>query len=94
MQKDGHNWDRGLDPDVFTPLPGCTDLIQHPVETRPGVAVYSSVTRTQEKGGSEGIGSHAGDGVIRRVQQCLMKPIVVVARKDGTIRFCGLSQGK
>ncbi len=58
--------------DVFSPLPGRTNLIQHHIETEPGVVVRSRPYRLPEhkkKSGSVGIRGNVRDGSDRRVPQ-------------------------
>ena len=72
--------------DVFSPLPGRTSLIQHRVETHPGVTVRSQPYRLPEhkrKVVQAELKAMLAMGVIE--QQC---PIVLVGKKDGSIRFC------
>ncbi len=57
--------------DVFSPLPGRTNLIQHHIETEPGVVVRSRPYRLPEhkKSGSVRIRGDVRDGSNRRIPQ-------------------------
>ncbi len=56
--------------DVFSPLPGRTDLVQHHIETLPGEVARShllSPSRTQDKCSSGRVKGHAKLGSNRRI---------------------------
>ncbi len=58
--------------DVFSPLPGRTNLIQHHIETEPGIVVRSRPYRLPEQkkiSGSVRIRGNVRDGSDRRVPQ-------------------------
>ena len=71
--------------DMFCPLPGCTDLIQHHTETHQGMVVRSRPYQLAEhmrKVVQEEM------GVIEESNSSWCSPIVLVAKKDGTVQFC------
>ncbi|XP_044066818.1 uncharacterized protein LOC122882921 [Siniperca chuatsi] len=73
--------------DVFSPLPGRTNLI----ETHPGVMVRSWPYRLPEhkrKMVQEELKAMLKMGVIEESNSAWCSPIVLVGKKDGTIRFC------
>ncbi|XP_062415775.1 uncharacterized protein LOC134107852 [Pungitius pungitius] len=77
--------------DVFSPRPGRTDLIAHRIETPPGVTVRSRPYRLPEhkrKVVREELAAMLEMGVIEESNSAWCSPIVLVAKKDGTVRFC------
>ncbi|XP_059210478.1 uncharacterized protein LOC131989303 [Centropristis striata] len=77
--------------DVFSPLPGRTSLIQHNVETHPGVTVRSRPYRLPEhkrKVVQAELKAMLEMGVIEESNSAWCSPIVLVSKKDGSIRFC------
>ena len=77
--------------DVFSPLPGRTNLIEHKIVTRPGVTVRSRPYRLPEhkrKVVKEELDAMLAMGVIEESHSGWSSPIVLVRKKDGSIRFC------
>ena len=77
--------------DVFSPLPGRTNLIQHQIITHPGVTVRSRPYRLPEhkrKVVQEEIKAMLEMGVIEESHSAWSSPIVLVPKKDGSVRFC------
>uniref|UniRef100_A0A8C1LM62 Gypsy retrotransposon integrase-like protein 1 n=1 Tax=Cyprinus carpio TaxID=7962 RepID=A0A8C1LM62_CYPCA len=77
--------------DVFSPLPGRTNLIQHHVETEPGVVVRSRPYRLPEhkKKVVQGeLEAMLEMGVIEESNSDWASPIVLVPKTDGSVRFC------
>uniref|UniRef100_A0AAQ4PTP4 ribonuclease H n=1 Tax=Gasterosteus aculeatus aculeatus TaxID=481459 RepID=A0AAQ4PTP4_GASAC len=77
--------------DVFSPLPGRTDLIAHRIETPPGVTVRSRPYRMPEhkrKVVQGELASMLEMGVIEESHSAWCSPIVLVPKKDGSVRFC------
>ncbi|CAM4612755.1 unnamed protein product [Leuciscus chuanchicus] len=77
--------------DVFSPLPGRTDLIQHHVETEPGVVVRSRPYRLPEhkkKVVQSELEAMLDMGVIEESNSDWASPIVLVPKTDGSVRFC------
>ena len=77
--------------DVFSPLPGRTSLIQHRVETYPGMTVRSRPYRLPEhkrKVVQAELKAMVEMGVIEESNSAWCSPIVPVVKKDGSIRFC------
>ncbi len=84
--------------DVFSPRPGRTNLIQHHIETEPGVVVRSRPYRLPEhkkKVVQSELEAMLEMGVIEESRSDWASPIVLVPKTDGSVRFCvGLSQGE
>ena len=79
--------------DVFSPLPGRTDLIQHHIETEPGVVIRSRPYRLPEhkkKVVQTELEAMLGMGVIEESHSNWASPIVLVHKMDGS----QLSQGE
>lgn len=77
--------------DVFSPLPGRTNLIQHHIETQPGVTVRSCPYRLPEhkqKVVQAELKAMLEMGVIEESGCAWCSPIVMVTKKNGGIRFC------
>uniref|UniRef100_A0A8C2BR64 Gypsy retrotransposon integrase-like protein 1 n=1 Tax=Cyprinus carpio TaxID=7962 RepID=A0A8C2BR64_CYPCA len=77
--------------DVFSPLPGRTNLIQHHIETEPGVVVRSRPYRLPEhkkKVVQAELGAMLEMGVIEESNSNWASPIVLVPKTDGSVRFC------
>uniref|UniRef100_A0A8C1RIN6 Gypsy retrotransposon integrase-like protein 1 n=1 Tax=Cyprinus carpio TaxID=7962 RepID=A0A8C1RIN6_CYPCA len=77
--------------DVFSPLPGRTDLIQHHIETEPGVVVRSRPYRLPEhkkKVVQTELEAMLRMGVIEESHSDWASPIVLVPKTDGSVRFC------
>uniref|UniRef100_A0A3P8QWH1 ribonuclease H n=2 Tax=Astatotilapia calliptera TaxID=8154 RepID=A0A3P8QWH1_ASTCA len=77
--------------DVFSPLPGRTSLIEHHFVTQPGVTVRSRPYRLPEhkrKIVQRELAEMLRMGVIEESHSAWCSPIVLVATKDGSIRFC------
>ena len=73
------------------PLPGRTSLIQHQVETHPGMMVRSRPYRLPEhkrKVVQAELKAMVEMGVIEECNSAWCSPIVLVGKKDGSIRFC------
>ena len=77
--------------DVFSPLPGRTSLIQHRVETHPGMTVHSrpyQLPQHKRKVLQAELKAMVEMGVIEESNSAWCSPIVLVGKKDGSIRFC------
>ncbi len=77
--------------DVFSPLPGRTNLIQHHIETEPGVVVRSRPYRLPEhkkKVVQSELEALLEMGVIEESHSDWASPIVLVPKTDGSVRFC------
>jgi len=77
--------------DVFSPLPGRTNLIQHHIETHPGVTARSRPYRLPEhkrKIVQEELKAMVAMGVVEESNSPWCSPIVLVTKKDGSIQFC------
>ncbi|XP_039463817.1 uncharacterized protein LOC120437327 [Oreochromis aureus] len=77
--------------DVFSPLPGRTSLIEHHVETQLGVTVHSRPYRLPEHKrqiDQRELNEMLRMGVIEESHSAWFSPIVLVMKKDGSIRFC------
>ncbi len=82
--------------DVFSPLPGRTNLIQHHIETEPGIVVRSWPYRLPEhkkKVVQSELEAMLEMGVIEESHSDWASPIVLVPKTDGSV-LCGLSQGE
>ncbi len=77
--------------DVFSSLPGRTNLIQHHIETEPGVIVRSRPYRLLEHKKQvvqTELGAMLEMGVIEESHSDWASPIVLVPKTDGSVRFC------
>ncbi|KAI7813488.1 hypothetical protein IRJ41_018565 [Triplophysa rosa] len=77
--------------DVFSPLPGRTNLMRHHVETEPGVVVRSRAYRLPEhrkKVVQAELEAMLDLGVIEESNSDWASPIVLVPKTDGSVRFC------
>ncbi len=77
--------------DVFSPLPGQTNIIQHDIQTPPGVIVRQRPYRVPEarrRAIEEEIHQMLKLGVIEPSRSPWSSPIVLVPKPDGTLRFC------
>ncbi len=77
--------------DVFSPRPGRTNLIQHHIETEPGVVVRSRPYRLPEhkkKVVQSDLEAMLELGVIEESHSDWASPIVLVPKTDGSVRFC------
>uniref|UniRef100_A0AAQ4PUN6 ribonuclease H n=1 Tax=Gasterosteus aculeatus aculeatus TaxID=481459 RepID=A0AAQ4PUN6_GASAC len=77
--------------DVFSSRPGRTDLIVHHIETSPGVTVRTRPYRLPEhkkKMVQRELAAMLEMGVIEESNSAWCSPIVLVTKKDGSIRFC------
>ncbi len=77
--------------DVFSPRPGRTNLIQHHIETEPGVVVRSRPYRLPEhkkKVVQSELEAMLEMGVIEESRSDWASPIVLVPKTDGSVRFC------
>ncbi len=77
--------------DVFSPRPGQNNLIQHHIETEPGVVVrsrpYHLPEHTKKVVQSE-LEAMLEMGVIEESHSDWASPIVLVPKTDGSVRFC------
>ncbi len=76
--------------DVFSPLPGRTNLIQHHIETEPGSVVRSRPYRLPEhkkKVVQSELEAMLEMGVIEESHSNWVSPIVLVPKTDGSVRF-------
>ncbi len=77
--------------DVFSPLPGRTNLIQHHIETEPGVVVRSRPYRLPEhkkKVVQSELEAMLEMGVIEESHSDWVSPIILIPKTDGSVRFC------
>ncbi len=77
--------------DLFSPRPGRTNLIQHHIETEPGVVVRSRPYRLPEhkkKVVQSELEAMLEMGVIEESRSDWASPIVLVPKTDGSVRFC------
>ncbi len=77
--------------DVFSPLPGRTDLVQHHIETLPREVARSRPYRLPEHKKNvvqEELKAMLDLGVIEETHSNWASPIVLVPNKDGSVRFC------
>ncbi len=77
--------------DVFSPLPGQTNVIQHDIQTPPRVIVRQRPYRVPEarrRAIEEEIQQMLKLGVIEPSRSPWSSPIVLVPKPDGTLRFC------
>ncbi len=77
--------------DVFSPLPGRTDLVQHHIETLPGEVARSRPYHLPEHKKNvvrEELKAMLNLGVIEESHSDWASPIVLVPKTDGSVRFC------
>ncbi len=77
--------------DVFSPLPGRTNLIQHHIESEPGVVVRSRPYRLPEhkkKVVQLELEAMLEVGVIEESHSDWASPIVLVSKTNSSVRFC------
>ncbi|XP_056585423.1 uncharacterized protein LOC130406867 [Triplophysa dalaica] len=77
--------------DVFSPLPGRTNLIEHHIETKPGAIVRSRPYRLPEHKKmvvQKELEAMLDMGVIEESSSDWASPIVLVPKTDGSVRFC------
>ncbi|XP_056598991.1 uncharacterized protein LOC130417451 [Triplophysa dalaica] len=77
--------------DVFSPLPGRTNLIEHHIETIPGAVVRSRPYRLPEHKKivvQKELEAMLDMGVIEESKSDWASPIVLVPKTDGSVRFC------
>ncbi|KAI7792491.1 hypothetical protein IRJ41_015712, partial [Triplophysa rosa] len=77
--------------DVFSPLPGRMNLIQHHIETEPGVVVLNRSYRLAEhkkKVVQTELDAMLKMGVIEESNSDWVSPKVLVPKTDGSVRFC------
>ncbi len=77
--------------DVFSSLPGRTNLILHHIEKEPGVVVHSRPYRLPEhkkKVVQSELEATLEMGVIEESHSDWASPIVLVPKRDGSVRFC------
>ncbi|XP_073727643.1 uncharacterized protein [Misgurnus anguillicaudatus] len=77
--------------DVFSIVPGHTQMIQHEIQTVPGKIVQQRPYRIPEarrEAIKEEVREMLRLGVIEESQSAWSSPIVMVPKPDGTIRFC------
>ncbi|KAI2666719.1 Retrovirus-related Pol polyprotein [Labeo rohita] len=77
--------------DVFSLLPGQTNVVQHSIKTQPGVIVWQRPYRVPEARRcaiEEEIQHMLKLGVIEPSRSPWSSPIVMVPKPDGTLRFC------
>ncbi len=77
--------------DVFSPLPGRNNLIQHHIETEPGCVVRSRpyrLTEHKKKVVQSELEAMLEMGVIEESHSDWASPIVLVPKTDGSVRFC------
>ncbi len=77
--------------DVFSPLPGRTDLVQHHIETLPGEVARSRPYRLPEHKKNvvqEELKAMLNLGVIEESHSDWASPKVLVPKTDGSVRFC------
>ncbi len=77
--------------DVFSPLPGRTNLIQHHIETEPGVVVHSRpycLPEHKKKVVQSELEAMLEIGVIEESHSDWASPIILVPKTDSSVRFC------
>ncbi len=77
--------------DVFSPIPGRTQVLQHDVRTPPGTVVRQRPYRVPEARRhaiKEEVQEMLRLGVIEPSRSPWSSPIVMVPKPDGTLRFC------
>ncbi len=77
--------------DMFSPLPGRTNLIQHHIEMEPGMVVRSRLNRLPEhrkKVVQSELEAMLEMGVIEESHSNWASPIVLVPKTDGSVHFC------
>ncbi len=84
--------------DVFSPLPGRTDLVQHHIATLPGGVARSApiaCLNTRKNVVREELKAMLDLGVIEESHSDWASPIVLVPKTDRSVRFCcGLQKGE
>ena len=74
---------------MFSPLLGRTNLIQHHIETQPGVTEHiDRLTEHKRKVVQAELKAMLDMGVIEESGSAWCSPIVMVTKKNGGIRFC------
>ncbi len=77
--------------DVFSPLPGRTDLIQHHIETIPGEVAHSCpycLPKHKKKVVQDELKAMLELGVIEESYSSRASLIVLVPKTDGSVHFC------
>ena len=77
--------------DVFTDLPGCTDLVEHKVNLTTTEPIKSKAYPTPyalRETVKEEISKMCQMGVIRPSESPYASPIVIIKKPDGSNRFC------
>ncbi|KAI2644624.1 Retrovirus-related Pol polyprotein [Labeo rohita] len=77
--------------DVFSPLPGRTNVLQHDIQTPPGVVVRQRpyrVPEARQQAIEDEVQQMLKLGVIEPSHSPWSSPIVMVPKPDGTLRFC------
>ncbi len=73
--------------DVFSPLPGRTDLVKHHIETLPREVAYR-LPEHKKNVVREELKAMLNLGVIEESHSDWASPIVLVPKTDGSVRFC------
>ena len=77
--------------DVFSSLPGHTQVVQHEIRTLPGKTVNQRPYRVPEARKvaiQEEVRKMLELGVVEESQSAWSSPIVLVPKPDGSVRFC------